>query len=69
MILEVPDDVLQLAALAGSRIPLHSSASFPRTRVAPDPDADRPGGAAVRSSRRPMVLAGGGVHLSGAPPR
>ena len=66
VVLEVPDDVF--AAEAGTDdFPISpESATYARVRFAPDPAAVRRAVELLRSSRKPLVIAGGGVLHSGA---
>jgi acetolactate synthase-1/2/3 large subunit len=65
VVLLIPMDVFRMpAATAG-----HTSAgagSFPLDRVVPTPAAVEEAGAVLARARRPLIVAGGGVHLSGA---
>ena len=65
VVIEIPDDVFSAPASDAD----HSaglSIAFPRLRFGPDPAALEDAAAAVLASRRPMILAGGGVHIAGA---
>jgi acetolactate synthase-1/2/3 large subunit len=67
VIIEVPDDVFSSSAFDEP----HSdglSGCFPRVRTAPDPDCVVDAALLLARSRHPMILAGGGVHISGACP-
>lgn len=67
VIIEIPDDVFSSAASEDPH-PTGLSARFPRLRTAPDPDNVVDAAELLGNSRRPVILAGGGVHISGACP-
>lgn len=60
----LPKDML--AAEAGEPRRAQALGGFPLDRVAPDPSRVRHAAAALAAARRPLIIAGGGVHLSGA---
>lgn len=65
-VLEIPDDVFADAAVPASFPATPGIAAFPRLRAMPDPaEVDRAADQLARS-RRPMVIAGGGVLLAHA---
>lgn len=65
VVLLVPKDVLVKEA-PEVRAPARSLARFPLDRVRPDARAVESAAAAVATARRPLVIAGGGVHGSDA---
>jgi acetolactate synthase-1/2/3 large subunit len=65
VVIEIPDDVFSSPASEEPH-PESLSARFPRFRSAPDPADVVKAAELLASSRRPVVLAGGGVHISGA---
>jgi acetolactate synthase-1/2/3 large subunit len=68
VVLDVPEDVAhevhEYDAAEFTGVPRAESA--PGLRCRPDPDGVRAAADLLRSARRPIILAGGGVHLSGA---
>lgn len=65
VVIEVPDDVFSAPASAAPH-PEGLDCRFPRLRFAPDPAAVEVAAEAVSAAARPLILAGGGVHISGA---
>jgi acetolactate synthase I/II/III large subunit len=65
VVIEIPDDVFASPASQEPH-PEGLSARFPRVRSAPDPEDVRRAAELLAFSGRPIVLAGGGVHISGA---
>jgi acetolactate synthase-1/2/3 large subunit len=65
VVIEIPDDVFSASASEEPH-PDNLDARFPRLRFAPDPAAVEIAADAVRAAERPLILAGGGVHISGA---
>lgn len=66
VVLSVPDDVGPMECEYGKiQIP-EEKAVFPRFRQAPDPRQIERAVAAIRQARKPVIVAGGGVHISGA---
>ncbi|MCA3227539.1 MAG: thiamine pyrophosphate-binding protein [Burkholderiales bacterium] len=67
VVLDVPEDVCH-AEVAFTAAHLHaaSAQSIPALRARPDVASLERAAQLIRSSRRPILLAGGGVHLSGA---
>jgi acetolactate synthase-1/2/3 large subunit len=65
-VIEVPDDVFADTAPAADFAPNPELARFPRTRTAADPDRVREAAALLRSSRKPVIVAGGGALHAGA---
>src|SRR6185312_6942221 len=64
-LLSCPDDVLARAGSAGPA-PRAGIRRYPHTRAAPDPSAVRDALAVLVEARRPAIVAGGGVLISGA---
>lgn len=66
-VLEIPDDVFA-ARWPGDRRPDQpvAQADYPRLRMAPDPQLVVQAAAMLSRARRPLILAGGGAHASGA---
>jgi acetolactate synthase I/II/III large subunit len=68
VVLDVPEDVchgmhtFQAREFASDP----GGGAVPKWRCRPDPDGIRTAGELIASARRPLILAGGGVHLSGA---
>lgn len=67
VIIEIPDDVFSSPASEEPH-PEGLISRFPRLRSAPDPSDVVDAASLLASSRRPVILAGGGVHISGACP-
>lgn len=65
VVLLLPSDVLLKEAPA-VRTPIRSLATFPLDRTRPDTASVEAAAAAIAAADRPLVIAGGGVHLSGA---
>jgi acetolactate synthase-1/2/3 large subunit len=65
-IVEIPDDVFAHDQVAASFPAQPGVAMFPRMRSAPDPADVEQAVAVLHASRKPMVIAGGGVLLAGA---
>lgn len=64
-VLLCPADLLnELQRLAEVRV--HEHGYFPLDRVSPDPDRVQEAARLIAAAKRPIVIAGGGVHLSGA---
>lgn len=66
VVLSIPDDVGNLPAPRPSSEQEQANARFPRHRPAPDPKQSQQAARALLHSRRPVLLAGGGAHISGA---
>jgi acetolactate synthase I/II/III large subunit len=66
VVLSVPDDVAQAESAFGSLTDSEPGAIFPRFRTAPDPERVRQVCTALKNAERPLLVAGGGVHLSNA---
>ena len=64
-LLSCPDDVLARAGSAGPA-PRAGIRRYPHARAAPDPSAVRDALAVLVEARRPAIVAGGGVLISGA---
>lgn len=62
--LMIPKDMLSAEVPDATRTA--ALGDFPLDRVAPDPDRVRTAAGLLSDARRPLVVAGGGVHLSGA---
>lgn len=68
VVLEVPDDVFADDAVPATFPATPDIAVFPRLRSVPDPEEVERAVALLHRSRRPMVIAGGGVlHAHGEP--
>jgi acetolactate synthase-1/2/3 large subunit len=65
VVLLLPSDIL-LEEAPEVRTPLRRLTSFPLDRTRPDATGIEAAAAAIADARRPVVIAGGGVHLSGA---
>ena len=64
VVLDIPEDVAHGSC---ARMDQHAQpVTLPRYRTRPDAADVERAAAALRASRRPLILAGGGVHLSGA---
>src|SRR5690606_26489913 len=66
VVLEIPDDVFQADPGTARRRFEPEAFASPRQRTAPARDALEAALRLIAATRRPLVLAGGGVHLSGA---
>ncbi|MEZ4333006.1 MAG: thiamine pyrophosphate-binding protein [Myxococcota bacterium] len=66
VVLEIPDDVFQADPGAARRRFEPDAFASPRQRPAPARDALESALRLIAAAHRPLVLAGGGVHLSGA---
>lgn len=66
VVLSIPDDVGNRPAPQPSSKQDQADARFPRHRPSPDPEQLQQAVQALLQSRRPVFLAGGGVHISGA---
>ena len=68
VVLDVPEDVCHgLHAFDAREFqPDPGGGAVPKWRFRPDPDGIRAAGELIASARRPLILAGGGVHLSQA---
>lgn len=62
----LPRDVLEMPAVAPRFVRTSNLGTFPLDRVRPDPDAVERAATLLAEARSPLVLAGGGVHLSAA---
>lgn len=66
VVLSIPDDIGNQFAPRSSLERGQINARFPRHRPAPDPKQRQQAVRALLQSRRPVLLAGGGAHISGA---
>jgi acetolactate synthase I/II/III large subunit len=66
VLVSYPDDVLGADLAAGRRPRAAGPARYPSARVAPDPAAVGEAVALLAEARRPAIVAGGGVLISGA---
>lgn len=66
VVLAVPDDVAGLP-VSSSKMPRYRpDGTYPRHRVAPDPEQVARAVDALKKSHKPILLVGGGAHASGA---
>jgi len=65
-VLIIPNNMLDGPAVAGAVARKASFGAFPRDRVLPEQGAIDAAAALLASARGPVVIAGGGVHASGA---
>ncbi|WCT74523.1 acetolactate synthase catalytic subunit [Sphingomonas naphthae] len=66
VVLLLPRDVLDMEAKPARFARSRSSGTFPLDRTRPDPESVRAAVDALATARSPLIVAGGGVHLSGA---
>jgi acetolactate synthase-1/2/3 large subunit len=65
-VLIVPIDLFDEAAAPRQPARMANLGAFPLDRVGPDPDLIRKAAAIIAEAERPLIIAGGGVHVSGA---